>query len=107
MSDWDESEIDYLYPHKTPFRLQFENDLIIVLKDIDHPDAAAIYSSCDWVIYSLQKARGILRKKVFFDDVQEGLVQLQHDGKEFTKLIYTSPEQAAFITSLPWKADPV
>lgn len=92
--------VDYLYPHKTPYKVKYETDTWILLLDIDDESAASIMDSADWVIASLRVYKGPLIKKVFFKDTIEGLVELTHNGDEFINIIRCSDEQSRSIEYL-------
>lgn len=82
----DDIPVDYLYPHKTPYSVRFETDTWIMLTDLNDDNAASIMDSADWVIASLRICRGILQKRVYFDDAIEGLLELTHNGEELSNI---------------------
>lgn len=92
--------VDYLYPHKTPYTVRFETDTWILLSDLNDENAASIMDSADWVIASLRICRGILRKKVYFDDAFEGMLELSHDGEELSHIIKCNDTQKESILYL-------
>lgn len=92
--------VDYRFPHKTPYKIVFENDALLLLQDLDDDDAAYIFESADWVIESLRIYRGVLTKRVFFNDVMEGLLELTHDGNEFEKTIRPTASQTTYINNI-------
>ena len=87
---------DYKFPHKTTFHRCGETDTFIALCDNGECESASIFSSADWVIAQLAN-RGPIRKRVYFYDVEEGIVELVHDGQEFVRFVRLSSEQEQFL----------
>jgi len=87
---------DYKFPHKTSFHRCGETDTFIALCDDGECESASIFSCADWVIEQLAQ-RGPIRKRVYFADVEEGLVELVHDGEEFVRFVRLSAEQEQFL----------
>jgi hypothetical protein len=92
--------VDYLYPHKTPYTVKFETDTWILLLDLNDESAASIMDSADWVIASLRIYRGTLKKKIYFEDSVEGLLELKHNGDELEKIIPCTADHRQSIEHL-------
>ena len=99
MSDkpWDGGGIDYRYPHKTPYAIRFQSETLIVLEDINHDDAASILDSADWVIVSLRIYRGLLKERIVFMDLFDGMFDLEHDGEELVHVKRLPKSQIDFV----------
>jgi len=71
-----------------------------LLLDLNDESAASIMDSADWVIASLRIYRGTLKKKIYFEDSVEGLLELKHNGDELEKIIPCTADQRQSIEHL-------